>query len=257
MPLHFRERGADDGTGRAALVFLHYFGGSGRSWEPVMEIMARRGFRCIAPDLRGFGESSNSSTDPSSYTVKGMADDVHELVRRLGLKRFVVVGHSMGGKVALSMAAQRPAGLASVALIAPSPPTPEPMSSAERARLLASCGNAAMIEETLRKITARPLPSALFDLALADTLRASAPAWRAWLEHGSREDITEQLAAVWVPASIAIGAADKNITADLVEREIVARLDRVTVVEQIAESGHLVPLEAPEATSGFIERVLA
>lgn len=252
LRLHFRERAADDGTGGGTLVFLHYFGGSGRSWEPVIEIMTERGFRCIAPDLRGFGESSTSCDDPSCYSVMGMACDVLELVRRLKLEAFALVGHSMGGKVALALGAGQPAGLTAVVLIAPSPPTPEPISDEERARLLAGYGDAAAAIKTLRKITERALSEQLFEKAIADQLRASEHAWRAWLDVGSREDISAQLSAIRSPVAIAVGAADETITESLVRREIVGRLEVPTPVRVIRDAGHLLPLEAPLATANFI-----
>ena len=101
-----------------------------------MDRQAALGWRCLAPDLRGFGESPAPGEGWAHYTVDAMADDLHGLLGRLSLGRFIVVGHSMGGKVALALAARQPAGMAGLALLAPSPPTPEPMEPAERARLL-------------------------------------------------------------------------------------------------------------------------
>lgn len=252
LPLHFRERGADDGSGRPALVFLHYFGGSSRSWEPVMKIMAERGFRCIAPDFRGFGESPGTSADSSAYSVDAMADDVFALVRHLGVKAFAIVGHSMGGKAALALAARQPAGLTAVVLIAPSPPTPEPIRDEERARLLAGYGDVPAAEETLRKITAHALAKPLLDVAIADQLRISEHAWCAWLLRGSREDISARLSTIRIPIAVAVGAADETINELLVRREIVDRLAVPTPVRVIPGAGHLLPLEAPLPTASFI-----
>lgn len=254
--LHVHEQVGHGPTGRPALVFLHYFGGSGRTWEPVMDALAAAGWRCLAPDLRGFGASPAPGEDWTHYTVDTMADDIHGLIERLRLERFIVVGHSMGGKVALALAARQPpglAGLAGLALISPSPPTPEPMEEAERARLLAGYGDAAAVKKTLRKITARPLSAPLFDAVVSDNLRASASAWRAWLEHGSREDISARMPQIEVPIRVAVGAKDQAITGDLVTREI---LTRVNVAEALLESvpdvGHLLPLEAPSDAVRFL-----
>ena len=49
-------RYTDKGGGDVALVFLHYFGGTGETWELVTNALSTN-FRCIAPDLRGFGFS--------------------------------------------------------------------------------------------------------------------------------------------------------------------------------------------------------
>ena len=256
--LHVCEHYGTGWQARPTLIFLHYFGGSGGSWKPVMDLLTKQGWACLAPDLRGFGDSPAPGKDSVFYAVDAMADDIHELVSKLRLPSFVVVGHSMGGKVALALAAKQPTGLVGVALLAPSPPSPEPMEAAERSRLLDGYGNPEAAKETLGKITAHPLPNALFEAAVADGLRASAPAWRAWLERGSREDISCRLARVEVPVRIAVGWEDKSITGCLVEREIRGRLNHVeTSLDFLRDVGHLLPLEAPEATVKFLTGAFA
>lgn len=240
-------------TDSPVLLFLHYFGGSGGNWASVMDLLARRGFCCLAPDLRGFGKSVATKHADRALSVREWSDDIVNLARFLGLGRFVLVGHSMGGKIALAVAARAPAGLEGVVLLAPSPPTPEPMAAKERARLLDGYGDAAAARQTLREITGRPLSPDRAAGAVKDSIQTSRAAWQAWLKHGSREDISAMLAAIHVPVSIAIGAADKTITESLVQREIADRLRGSVPVQTIPRAGHLLPLEAPKATADFIE----
>jgi pimeloyl-ACP methyl ester carboxylesterase len=238
-------------------VFLHHFGGSGRTWEPLSEIMAQVGIRCIAPDLRGFGDSASHEGDPAQFTVATMADDVAALIERLSLGTYVLIGHSMGAKVALALAGRQPRNLEALILLAPSPPTPEPMPDAERARLLAGYGDRAAAEETIKKITARPLPDLLLATAIADILRSSEGAWNGWLEHGSRENIVATLPSVRVPVFIAVGSNDETITAPLVKGAIAERLEPSAVVRIIGGAGHLLPLEAPISVGNFIFECVA
>ncbi len=221
-----------------------------------MDILVARGFRCIAPDLRGFGESPGASVEPRDYSVDAMAHDVSALVRRLDLKTFAIVGHSMGGKAALALASTQPDGLTAVVLIAPSPPTPEPISDEERTRLLTAYGSVAAAKKTLHKVTARALAKPLFKMAIADQLRTSEPAWRAWLELGSREDISARLSAVRVRVAIAVGAKDSTISELLVRQEIAHRLKVPTPIHVIPDAGHLLPLEAPSAVANFIAKIV-
>ena len=230
------------------LLFLHYFGGSSQSWIEVIDVLACD-YTCVAPDLRGFGGSEGSAA--ASYTVKDYADDVAALVDDLKLKRYVLIGHSMGGKIALQFAARQPSGLASLVLLAPSPPTPEPMEDAERTRLLAGHGVRFAAEETARKITAHPLAASVSKMIVEDNLRSSRPAWLAWLDHGSREDISGEVSSIKVPVMVVAGAADPVITATLLEREVVRRVAgaRLAVLSNV---GHLLPLEDPKTVAALI-----
>src|SRR5215475_13701279 len=92
-----------EGAGGPALVFLHYWGGSSRTWGGVVERLAGK-VRCIAIDQRGWGKSV--ATD-GRYDLAAMADDVKAITQRLSLSRFIVVGYSMGGKVAQIDASRR------------------------------------------------------------------------------------------------------------------------------------------------------
>ncbi len=234
-----------------ALVFLHHFGGSSRTWGPVTDRLADR-HRCVAPDLAGFGEAGPPAT---GYAMADYATDIGAFLGGLGLTDYVLVGHSMGGKIALALASRRPPGLRALALFAPSPPTPEPMEDSERQRLLSGHGLRAGAEETLRKIAARPLSSLLWEQSVEDIVRTSQGAWEAWLRHGSREDITAQTRRAALPALIAVGDADPVISAELVRRQVLPHLPQACL-EAIPGAGHLSPLEAPQAVANLVEDLL-
>jgi len=202
--------------------------------------------------LRGFGESEALAT---GYAVADYADDIAALIGALGVEHFVLVGHSMGGKIALALAARQPAGLASLILLAPSPPTPEPIEDAERQRLLGSHSRRPEAEETVRRITARPLPGPLFAQAVEDSLKSSQPAWSAWLQNGSREDISAQMSRIVVPVLVAAGADDPVLPTELFQREVVARLP-VASLEILPGSGHLSPLEVSASVAKLISETL-
>ena len=237
-PVHLYR--TDRGRGSDAFVFLHYFAGSSLAWKAVSALIAPAR-RCVAVDLRGFGDSPAPS---SGYAVGDSADDVSALVATLGLERYVLVGHSMGGKIAMALAARRPRGLGGLVLVAPSPPTPEPMPEATRAHLLASYGDRGSAVETARTITVRPLAPAAFDQVVADTLRTSRPAWDAWLREGTRENIAASMSRVDVRTLVVAGGEDPVMHRDMLERDVVKRIAgaRMAVVPGV---GHLVPYEAP------------
>ncbi len=243
ISLNYRERG----RGETALIFLHYFGGSGRSWHEVVNALSNQ-YRCIAPDLRGFGGSEST---PGGYRIEDSADDMAALIEALGVKKFVIIGHAMGGKIALEWASRRPQGLQKVILLAPSPPTPEPMNDAERHRLEWGFGFCESARETLGKFTAHQLSARVFERALDDSLRSSRSAWKAWLHHGSREDITHQMSQVEVPVTVVTGDSDHGLSADLLKREVVERLKMAHLIT-LSDCGHLLPLEAPRRIANLI-----
>ena len=232
------------GSGPQAWVFLHYFGGSGRAWGQVAALLADR-WRCVMPDLRGFG-NSDAITDP--YSVSDAADEVLALVSALKIEHFGLVGHSMGGKIALVVAARQPPGLSRLVLLAPSPPTPEPMSASERASLLACQTSYAAARQAARKICGQRLPAALVQQVIDDRLRTSPAAWRWWLASGSCESVQDGIAQINVPIQVLSGALDIDIPSAVIEREVMARMP-LAHMRLLPGCGHLLPLEAPQAVA--------
>jgi non-heme chloroperoxidase len=102
------------------VVFSHAWPLSADAFEDQMFYLATRGYRCIAHDRRGYGRSDQpwQGNDMDTY-----ADDLAELVLKLGLKDAVHVGHSMGGgEVARYIARHGSQRVAKVALIASATP---------------------------------------------------------------------------------------------------------------------------------------
>ncbi len=238
MPaLHFVEKG----QGPLTLVFLHFFGGSADTWSAAMTRLSPL-YRCIAIDLRGFG-ASTAPDKPS--TVQDHTNDVMELLDAFQLEQFVVIGHSMGGKIAVSLAARRPKGLFALVLLAPSPPTPEPRSAQDQKDLLATAGHRPTLEKLIRKITAQSLSPVIFDQVIADHLRTAPLAWQSWIEVGSQEDISAEAALVQVPVRIISGAQDSVFSTHFLQKEL-GKFFPAALFAEIPGSGHLLPLEAPD-----------
>ena len=82
------------------LVLLHGFLEDSRMWDGVIEAFNKLG-SAVRIDLPGHGQSGNFS---EVHSMEDMADVVHEVIRGIGLKKPIVLGHSMGGYVALAYA---------------------------------------------------------------------------------------------------------------------------------------------------------
>jgi pimeloyl-ACP methyl ester carboxylesterase len=103
--------------GARTIVFLHGLGSSLKFWRYQLDAFAKAGFHVIAFDQLGFGKSDKPAEFP--YTSESMAEVVDEVLASLGVERAVLVGHSMGGQVALATALRFPARVEALVLTAP------------------------------------------------------------------------------------------------------------------------------------------
>jgi pimeloyl-ACP methyl ester carboxylesterase len=222
---------------------LHYWAGSGRAFELLPPLLPP-GSRLLAPDLPGFGDQAAPAG--FDYSVASYADWVAQYIADQQLTDYHLLGHSMGGKIALLLAARQPAGLRGLLLLSPSPPTPEPISDNDRAASLAAYGKPGEAEKTFTKITRIPLPEAEHQQVVADNLRTTRAAWDAWLLHGSREDISSQMSGINVPCRVLVGESDQAIPLAAQRQQTLPLLPAGTPLAVVPGAGHLLPLEAPE-----------
>src|SRR6201987_2201838 len=170
----------DIGSKAPALVFIHYWGGTGRTWDLVTRQLSEH-HRCVAPDLRGWGESDRKA---DSYDLHVQADDVAAIIQSLGLSQYILVGQSMGGKIAQILGARRPTGLRGLVLVAPAPPTPIAAPGEQRDAMLESYQSAAGVDFALSILTSRQLAPELRQQVIDDTLSGSPAAKAAWTQAG-------------------------------------------------------------------------
>ncbi|MCW2677552.1 MAG: putative epoxide hydrolase [Modestobacter sp.] len=102
------------GTSGPVLLLLHGLLGSGASFGPALDELART-HRVVAPDLLGHGASEKPTGD---YSLGSLATLVRDLLVLLGLESATVVGHSLGGGVAMQLAYQFPAAVERLVLVA-------------------------------------------------------------------------------------------------------------------------------------------
>jgi pimeloyl-ACP methyl ester carboxylesterase len=106
-------RGGPKGT----LVFLHGLGSYLKFWWYQLDAFAQDGWHVVAVDQPGYGKSDKPASFP--YTMEAMADVAREVLRQVGAEKPVVIGHSMGGQVALSWAIRYPDEVRALVLTAP------------------------------------------------------------------------------------------------------------------------------------------
>src|SRR6202012_6047018 len=102
ISLHVTELG--DGP---AVLFCHGFPDTAYTWRGQMNAVASSGYRAIAPEMRGYGRSSET-TDPTEYTPLHTGGDMVGLLDALKIPSAVIVGHDWGATHAWNAAMMRP-----------------------------------------------------------------------------------------------------------------------------------------------------
>lgn len=105
----------DRGAGPYTLVFLHGLGANLKAWQKNVDSLSGQ-FRCIALDLPGYGKSDKGDYP---YGMAFFAAHIQAFLDALDLQNVVLVGHSMGGQVALTLALQGAPRVQKLVLIAP------------------------------------------------------------------------------------------------------------------------------------------
>ena len=113
LQVHYKETGPE---GAPALLLLHGFGSSLQAWDD-WSVKLEQKYRVIRLDLPGFGLTGASPANDYSEE-KDLATLTH-FADKLGLEKFSVMGHSMGGKMAWSLAASQPERVQALVLMAP------------------------------------------------------------------------------------------------------------------------------------------
>jgi pimeloyl-ACP methyl ester carboxylesterase len=141
------------GEGKPPLVILHGLLGSSRNWTSTGKLLARS-FAVFALDLRGHGDSPWAPPPEHDYSFPSLAADVAAWLEAKGMEQPILLGHSLGGKVAMRLAVDTPACCRAlvVADIAPRDYAPHHVEAfaAMRALDLASLASRAEAEEKLK-----------------------------------------------------------------------------------------------------------
>jgi 2-succinyl-6-hydroxy-2,4-cyclohexadiene-1-carboxylate synthase len=248
------------------VLYLHGFGGSGSDAEGWLHALSSP-VNVISPDLPGHGQTRILQED--GYDVPGCVEALSYVVKDLGCDRFVLMGYSMGGRVALEWATRFPETLAALVTIGATPglAAEEDRISrrewdwdmASKARTL---GNAAFVEQWLSLpilSTRERIPEPWKSRALDRRRLGESEGWAKSLEQagtGSMEPLWNRLNCISVPALLVAGEED------LKYRELAGKMAEKMDAAQLAViegAGHAAHLEAPvafaEALETFLRRV--
>ena len=229
------------------LVLLHGYPLDHHLWDDVVPLLEDT-FDVILPDLRGFGESTIADSSP---TVEDYASDIAGLLDHLGIQKTAIVGHSMGGYVALAFARLYPdrltgLGLVSSQVLADPPDRRE--GRYKSAKDVSENGIDSVVATMTPKFTANEKLQA-FARASMEQQQPTAyiGALKAMAE---RPDSTPLLASLEIPVVVVHGTSDALIPVDRA-REVKAALAQAHLVE-ISGVGHMPMMEATEQTAAAL-----
>jgi len=263
IDMKIRERSMDTARGRAAwleagagwpVILLHAFPLSADMWRPQLARVPE-GWRFIAPDLRGFGQSRFLPPDGGTeITIDGYAADVLSLMDGLELDNAVIGGLSMGGYVSFAMFREAPSRFTAMILADTRPQADTPQARVGRARLrdvLAKEGPRGVADQMLPKLLAeagrREGHDALREARAMIEVAEPAAIDAAIGAMIGRPDSTLLLPRISCPTLVVVGEYDEITPA--AEAEAMQRAIPRSTLTVIPGAGHLSNLEQPEAFS--------
>lgn len=239
----------DDSGSGPAVMLIHGFPLCRKMWRPQLNVLPSAGFRLVAPDLRGFGESD---APDGPYTIDLFADDLVALLDHLEIDRATIGGMSMGGYVLFNLLERYPERLSGACFITTRAHADDEAGKQRRFHLaqeVMTFGPQVIAEsfeeilfagETLRE---RPrLVGEVYGWMTGTDSRGLAGGLLAMRE---RKDYTDLLPTITLPA-LAIGAEDDRAAPPEKARELVAAIPgcRLCIIPR---AGHMANLENPGA----------
>jgi pimeloyl-ACP methyl ester carboxylesterase len=247
----------DDVGAGPPIAFVHGFPHNRSLWSPQLGAFVDRA-RCIAPDLRGFGESSRHGP----FSIDQFADDVAMLLKSLGVDRAVVVGLSMGGYVAFALWRRHRSLVRALVFADTRAGADSDEGRAKRTALIdvaRTRGSGAVADAQIVGMigkTTREKRPALIDDVHRMLERASVEGIVGSLEAMmTRIDSTPTLPTIDVPTLVIVG--DEDVLTPKSESQIIHEAIRGSRLEVIEYAGHVSNMERPAAFNHVLSEFIA
>lgn len=254
---HGVEIAYDDVGAGMPVAFVHGFPHNRTLWSPQVNALVDRA-RCIAPDLRGFGESSRHGP----FSMDQYADDVAMLLRSLGVERAVIAGLSMGGYVAFSLWRRHPSLVRALVLAHTRAGADTDEGRAKRTALAEVARTRgpdavadAQITGMLGKTTREKRPAMIDEvhrMLASASVEGIVGALEAMM---ARVDSTATLPTIDVPTLVIMGDEDALIPRS--DGQILHDAIRGSRLEVIEHAGHVSNMERPAAFNHVLSEFLA
>lgn len=245
LALHVADEGDPDGP---ALVFANSLGTDLRVWDAVLPLLPA-GLRLVRADKRGHGLSDDT---PGPWSIADLAEDLAAVLDALNVRQAVVVGLSVGGLIAQSLADRRPDLVRALVLSGTAPKIGTAETWNARIEEIGRGGIAPLADAILERwFTPRfRAESPDFPLWRNMLLRTPVPGYAAACAAIRDADLTASTAALRLPVLAMVGDADGATPPDLV-RAMAASIPGARF-RLIADAGHIPGVEQPAAVARLI-----
>jgi pimeloyl-ACP methyl ester carboxylesterase len=241
------------GQGPVRAVVLHGWFGDGRVFETMLPALDPDVFSLAFMDYRGYGASRHL---PGPFNVDTIALDAEALVTQLGWQQFAVVGHSMGGKAALRLAANLGSRVTRILALTPVWAGAAPFDAQTLSLFRGAARDVNLRMTILNHSTGGRLPSVWLRAMAAQSIKASTmEAFAAYFESWALEDFAAEVHSLPQSTLVVAGAEDGGIPVQAVTATWMATLPNARL-QVLAGCGHYPMLESPLALAAIFERFL-
>lgn len=242
------------GHGPVRVIALHGWFGSATGWGLLPELIDQQAWTVAFLDARGYGARRD---EPGPFTVEQVAADALALADQLGWNRFAVLGHSMGGVMALRVYADAPRRITAVLGVSPVPASGVPFDDQGRALFESAAqddgARAAIIDFTTGNRQSATWVQQVVEHSVAQSTRE---AFGAYLQSWSGADFAAELPPPSVPVSVVVGEHDPALGEDTARATWLTQLPGARL-DVLAAAGHYPMFESPVALFTSLETTLS
>ena len=241
------------GGGPRKVIALHGWFGDEKTFAPMYRALDPDAFTWICPAYRGYGASRDIAGD---YNVQEIARDVLALVDHLGIDRFSLVGHSMGGMAVQRVLADAPARVEKLIAVTPVPASGVPMDDSTFAMFESAVNNPDAARGIVSfSVGGRLSKRFINEIALYPKKVALDAAFSAYFKSWARTAFHADHAGKTLPDKGNVGEHDGALNADVMKATYLAWYPNAEL-EIMANSGHYPMDETPIALATSIEAFL-
>jgi pimeloyl-ACP methyl ester carboxylesterase len=249
-PINFTERG----TGDQVVVLIHGFPFNQKIWDDFAERLSVD-FKVLTPDLPGFGESHPLNTP---LTLQAVAEALWKWLGALGIKDIIVIGHSLGGYVALAMSSLKPSQVSRLVLFHSTayPDSEEKKENRNKVvDFIKKNGVLAFTSNFITSLFAKPDDPAITAVRSIAVQATENVVVQYTLAMRDRPDQTGLLREFPKPIMIISGEKDQGISVDSVKKQ--EALSKLIELHVLSEAAHMGMFEKPEETLRLIRNFVA